>query len=483
MGTAREAPTDLNVAETPGSRQADRTPSRMRKLLGAPITADVATVYLVIALVWGFVLVGLVPPFQVPDEPAHFYRAWQLAGLGYGSASDGLVDIPKSVADLPTDLGSGRASGVLVNGYSPARIRSYLFAPIGAQPATVDNASAYGPIGYVPHLLPIALARLTGRGALTAFYAVRVLNLLAATLLIYLAIRVIPVGKLLIAVLGLLPMTMYEMASVSPDALAIAGSLLFAALLVRAMMRACLGWRDVALLAAAATLGLNVKPGYAVLVVATLAISKSALGTWRRYLAAMAAVIGSTIAVALALIVTTPPRTPAALVRILGSDHGVDPARQLDFLVSHPWTFAAVLQSTLDRWWQDYAIQFIGRFGWLTFSLPSAVVVLVFAVVLIAFASPDDYAPAWWQRAVLVGAAALACTTLAVALYIGFTPVGFGRVNGLQGRYFIPCAPFLFFGLYRASFARMNRRLVFVFCAVGVVALATIATILQFYYF
>lgn len=466
---------------TPSGRRSRWSLRRARGKPGKPITADVATLYVVIALVWGFALIALVPPFQVPDEPAHFYRAWELAQLDYQAGTDGRVSLPGAVVRLPSDLGSGERSWS-VSTYSSKRVRQYLFAPIGSQTASVDNASPYGPLGYLPHLLPIEAARLTGHGALAAFYGARLLNLIAAVLLTYLAIRVIPVGKLLIAVLGLLPMTMYETASASPDALAIAGSFLFVAVLLRTLSRASLERRDIAVLAASAALGLNVKPGYAVLVLAALAVPRRAFGSWRRYLSSMAIIIGSTAALAAVLLVTTPRSAPSALVKLLGPDNGVDSGRQLSHVLLHPWGFVQIMHRTLDLWGISYLKSFVGYFGWLTFWLPMTFLFLALLALAIAFSSPEEYRPRWWQRVILVGTAGLGAATTALALYITFTPFGAVTIEGLQGRYFIPCAPFFLLGLYRLPIERNGWRLLIFFVLLALIALATIVTITQYYY-
>jgi len=36
-------------------------------------------VFLLVSIIWGSLTVFLTPPFQVPDEPAHYFRAYQIA--------------------------------------------------------------------------------------------------------------------------------------------------------------------------------------------------------------------------------------------------------------------------------------------------------------------------------------------------------------------------------------------------------------------
>jgi hypothetical protein len=39
--------------------------------------------FLFFALVWGIVQLLIMPPFQVPDEPAHFLRAWGVSDFQF----------------------------------------------------------------------------------------------------------------------------------------------------------------------------------------------------------------------------------------------------------------------------------------------------------------------------------------------------------------------------------------------------------------
>ena len=68
-----------------------------------------------------------------------------------------------------------------------------------------------------------------------AFYAARLANLFAALALIGIALHVADGLRTIIAAVALLPMTLFEFASWSPDAMSIAASILFISLLLRAM--------------------------------------------------------------------------------------------------------------------------------------------------------------------------------------------------------------------------------------------------------
>ena len=88
----------------------------------------------------------------------------------------------------------------------------------------------YGWVGYLPQAAGIGLGRLVGASPLVCFYLARLANLFAAVALLFFAIRLAPFGKQLFVLIALLPMTMFELASVSCDALTISGAIFFTAL-------------------------------------------------------------------------------------------------------------------------------------------------------------------------------------------------------------------------------------------------------------
>ncbi|HQR46192.1 MAG TPA: DUF2142 domain-containing protein, partial [Thermoanaerobaculia bacterium] len=59
-----------------------------------------AAIFLAVALPAGLLFAVLTPPFQVPDESAHFFRAFQMAEGTFRAGSDGAVP----GAELPVSL-------------------------------------------------------------------------------------------------------------------------------------------------------------------------------------------------------------------------------------------------------------------------------------------------------------------------------------------------------------------------------------------
>lgn len=247
-------------------------------------------VFLVIALAWGVAQVFIVPPLQVPDEGDHWFRAWALTDGQLTADRQGMITLPGSFArtvDLYTRLvGSDRALPASLEGQTGFSGYADLFNGTGPSGAVkvASRVASYGPVGYLPQAAGIGIGRLVGAPPLTCFYLARLGNLFAALALLFFAIRLAPFGRQLFMLLALLPMTMFELASVSCDALTISGAMFFTSLALWASARVTLRRTDVALVVAAAAVLLNVKPGYWALVLLVLLIRPThwvgATGTW-----------------------------------------------------------------------------------------------------------------------------------------------------------------------------------------------------------
>lgn len=82
------------------------------------------------------------------------------------------------------------------------------------------SMATYAPICHLPQAVGMFLTRIFGGGISVQCYVARLFNMVAASLLMFLAIRIIPFKKSIVCFLGLLPITISEFASMSSDVLA-----------------------------------------------------------------------------------------------------------------------------------------------------------------------------------------------------------------------------------------------------------------------
>jgi uncharacterized membrane protein len=450
--------------------------------------ASIAWFYLAVALVWGVALIAITPPFQAPDEPAHYFRAWSVASFEMIGRQGAVVTVPENVATLPDRLGTNVGGDWPANQYSVRRAGGALWERISkTNRAQVTSAAASAPIGYVPQAIGIEIARVLGHSPLLGFYLGRLLNLIATVVLVFLAIRVVPFGRPFFALVGLLPMFVFEAASLSPDGLALSGCLLFLALVLRSTTRGTIPARELIVTSCVAVILLNAKPGYAVLVLLLFMLTPRQLGGVRRY----AVWIGATIAAAFSVgagAALVAPEAPAGYYAWMGLG-AVDPGRQLAFVVRNPFEFARVLYDTFDQQalGLDHTRLGLGQMaygvlGWLSVYLPTVGMWAMGLAGVLFLGSREEVPTTPWQRFVLGATGAILVSAVSIGLYTGWTPVAAPVINGLQGRYFIPVIPLGLFAVYGLRPTRERTLLTILAVAVGIAAATTVATLLRFYF-
>lgn len=461
----------------------DRTQTFRRlwsRVYQAGTRARLEYVFLVIALAWGVAQVFLVPPLQVPDEGDHWFRAWALTDGQLTADKQGMVTLPASfarTADLYTRVVAAGALPVSLEGQAGFAGYEDLFNSPGPS-GTVRVASRvarYGPVGYLPQAVGVGLGRLVGAPPLTCFYLARLANLLAAVALLFFAIRLAPFGKQLFALVALLPMTMFELASVSCDALTISGAMFFTALLLWESKRVTLRRVDVALVLAASALFLNVKPGYWALVLLVLLIRPAQLGGRIRYVAFVAA--NAVVVVGVFLIIFLLTSTDAQ-VQAVGA-----PQAQLLFILHQPLGFLGILWSNVQNDLFEWIFESIGALGWCKIILPPAfyLFVLVTGPMFLIRTRDEEVGLQLRSRALLAAVGVAVFVTMAVALYAFLSPTGSGELS-VQGRYLAPVWLLLLLSAYGIRFAQKHLGQLFVVGVLLVMMVQNLDTLISYYH-
>ena len=433
-------------------------------------------IFLVIALAWGLLQVFIVPPLQVPDEGDHWFRAWALTDGQLTADPQGMLELPGTFANA-VGFYTGQISDTRVLPASLVGLPGFtgyedLFNGAGSSSSVTvaSRVGFYGPVGYLPQAAGIGLGRLVGASPLVCFYLARLANLVAAVTLLFFAIRLAPFGKQLFVLIALLPMTMFELASVSCDALTIAGAIFFSALVLWAAGHPTLGRGDVALVIAAAAVLLNVKPGYGALVLLVLLLRPAQLGGLARYVTFVAA----SVLVVIGVSATTYLATGAAVRAQTAAGAG----HQLAFVLGQPLGFAETLWSNLQNNLLAWTLQSIGVLGWFTVALPAALYVFV---VLAGFAffigMAEKVNLSIWQRILMAAVGVATFVTIAVALYV-FLPTSDGHLS-FQGRYLAPVWLLLLLAAYGIRFSRVrlgNVTMIGVLLVIMVVNLQTLSS-------
>ncbi len=415
---------------------------RIARVLGdiGAVHAVLPRAFLILAAPMVVFFALAVPPMQTPDEPAHLFRADQIAhGEFVGTrrdddASGGSVDpgfVRLAVLFFP--MISDPARTMTLEDFHAARSIA-----LSGEPVFVSfvNTVQYGPLLYLPPAAALWLAHGVGLDALPAFHLARLFNAAAAVAAGFLALRLAGRGRFVLFVLLSTPMTLFLFASVSQDALMIAGAALFVGLASRIVGEerppgAGEALALVVLLTALAWGRLpNLMLGAVFLLPAFGALRwrGRTLRIWPR-----AAMMGAAIGLAALWGV----HLDSVRVDLLP---GVSADRQIAALLADPAAIPRIAFWTFANHGTAYMAHVIGVLGWLEIVLPKTFYALALLGFLAALAA--DATRPWPVGAVGRGAVAFGLLAgfggVFLGLYLTWTPVGGPLVEGVQGRYLTP---------------------------------------------
>jgi uncharacterized membrane protein len=286
-----------------------------------------------------------------------------------------------------------------------------------------------------------------------AIILARLANVLAFAALGALALWLAARGRLLLLITLSLPMTIWLAGSVSPDGLTVAVTALGVALLTRE--------RPIAFACGCAALAVLVlqKPPFLPLALLPLVVPGGfdARSRARRAGGALGVALpGLLWSAAVAAWVSVPllpgqpyhpgplwPGDPRPLFRsaIAGA--------QIIVILHHPFAVALFPTTAGGRALHVLWLQFIGVLGPLSIRLPRALYAVWPAAIISGIAAvaaePRAQAARWFTAPAAALGILGSIELIFVALYLTWTPVGMDRVDGIQGRYFIPLLPVLLF--------------------------------------
>jgi hypothetical protein len=207
------------------------------------------TTFLLLAIAAGAYLACVVPHFAGIDEPAHFYRSYQIsrgtflpeekeASLGFGGAC-----IPRDVIRAQRAASSVYAEHQLKGVVDAETGEPIVYAPGPIQPCPTDPGEGFitfstfpSFVPYLPQAASVFVTRNLGADAETMLVIARFVVLAMYVSLVAVAIARSPRSKWAIAAAGLVPVALYQSASsISHDAFTTAIALVVVSSALRAL--------------------------------------------------------------------------------------------------------------------------------------------------------------------------------------------------------------------------------------------------------
>ena len=398
---------------------------------------------LLVGAIFGGSMVFVTPPFDVPEELQHFLRSYQCSQGTIWATPNGQM----SGGDMPVSL--HRVCGLSIGAprnenelqVSVHNIKEGLAVPLDPQEhdfAAFPVTSRYSPVCYLPSATAIGIGRGACLTALRELYIGRAGTLIGYLLLVIAAIWLTPVQKWTMALVALMPMSIFLAASLSADALSIAVSLLAIATILRAaLQRGIAGRRGLCGLGAVLAALALVKPGYVLISFLFLAVPaerfSSRAACWR----VRALMIGMPLALSAAWLLSI--RDLNVPLRPCINMHA-----QAQWMFDHPGEYLKLLVGGLTRF--DVYGRAIATLGWGTIFLRIPVYWIYWAALLATALLDGGRQPRQFPLSLRLGSATvhlLVMSAIATLTYLTWDSIGAGEIEGVQPRYVVPVLPLL----------------------------------------
>jgi uncharacterized membrane protein len=419
--------------------------------------------FLIVGFIFGTFFLGLTPPFQVPDEVNHFYRAYHIAeGHLQATKQDNRLGgyMPKSLIKvIHTNLG---IKGSPFTKTSFKNIKEQIALKIEDNtPVFVDfpNTALYTPLSYLPQALTIAVLKPLGVTPVKILYTTRFIMLLLWLATVFYALKNMVVFPWFFTVLALLPMCVFINMSVSADVVTnILGFLWIGKVFSLAFGEKNVATKDIIILFIIALLLASAKYVYTPSVFLVFLIPSSkypnarfskvfTLNSTLIFLAFVVAFIGSSYA---SKTYISNAAYNQAHVAGLDLPYGADINGQINHLKAHPKKIGSVVFKAFKASFSMLQNTYIGVLGWLDVRIPQVLMYLAYLSLLLVLLYENHlYKPKihYKQRALLFFTGILLMFLIYLSQYLSWVGVGSDYCGSIQGRYFITVLPLVFLGL------------------------------------
>lgn len=399
--------------------------------------------FLIFAIIFGLLFVFITPPFQVPDEDAHFFRAYEISDLNFiAQKKDGFIGdyLPASLLD-PTLLQSKEKITL-------DEVIRHIDVPLNINKKTFiyfHGTAFYTPILYFPQAIGISLGKSLDLSPLILIYLGRIANLFVWILMIYAAIRIIPVAKWLFFFLALTPMSIFMAASLSADALTNGLSFLVISLALYYSLdvkKQKINRFDIFIILLISNVLSVSKQIYLFIPFLFLIIPSTKFKIKREYFLTMISLFMSIFLINAIWLFSNRhliiPRLP-----------GISFIDQFQFILGNNSEYMHILLNSIIIQGSSYIKSFIGILGWIDVVLPEHIYYLyTFILLFIALTDKNDIKIPLNYKIIFIALFSFGVFFLHTILYLYWNKVGSEIITGVQGRNFIPFAPLFFLLFY-----------------------------------
>ena len=412
-------------------------------------------IYLTLGLTFGMVFVLSLPPYTAPDEGTHISTTYAFVSEFLGE--DPIFDEANHVISRGTDGDIGGEAQVSLVKFHD------LYEAVKYPSGDLERDFARGgkldvPFTcYLPQILGVLLGVLLKFSGFWTLYLGKVFAMLFFTICIFFSIKLIPWGKMVIMTVALLPMSMELASSFSYDCVLNALCILFISYTLHLICKKDkVTWKDFLFLGIIICVIAPCKMFYFLIAGMLYLIPKEKYKSKKTYWMMNTGILVAGLAVLIIM----------RFQFLTSHVGGATPSAIEDATVNYsiatilgdiPHSISVLFNTAIIKSEFYYNSMWGNQLGSLqvyipTFVITSFVLVLFTAGVCTTREERVIYEPDAKFRLVNLGLSLLMFLGILAALWIGWTPVTYGVIEGVQGRYFLPFLPMIFLSMGNKTF-------------------------------
>lgn len=389
-------------------------------------TKKIEKIFLALTVPIGICYLLAIPLGGVPDEDNHFKRAYEISQGNLISSREGI--------DMTTSIENSMVPHPKSGNYQKLVDNLKYKMSDEKENTKFPNTSLYNFVCYLPQTVGIIIGKLLGLPILLVGYLGRIGNFIIWSLLMYLSIKYIPFLKRFVLFLSLLPMTLQEAISLSPDSLTLAiCTFLISYTLYVSYVKEKLDKKDYLILAISTIVTSLCKVVYLPVCLILFIIPKEKFkDTKDKYI--------KIISLALIVIVLNLSWTKIVSPFLDDCKQGVDSQQQIGWIISHPVNYMKVIIDTIIEKREFYSLSMVGySLQWFTVEIgngyPMASLIALLFILLIE--APKQIVRKY-DKGLSIFILFSVLMLIFTSLYIQWTSPGKNTIDGVQGRYFLP---------------------------------------------
>ncbi len=380
--------------------------------------------FLISGLLLGAFYSVFLPIGGAPDEPAHFWRAYELSEGQLFANNEGNMLVPDNLLEA-----TGNSYSVEENGYKKELENFSTVANTNHSPIN-GPADRYSFFNYIPQTFGVIIGKILNIPIIPTMIISRIFNMASCIVALYFCIKYIPVMKKLIFLIAMFPMTMQLLSSVSADGSIICAGIALISFVFyfREEKEKSIGWKESLLLLLICIVLTVSKPVYAFLCPIVFWIPKERFLSHKRKNIAIFSIGAITILFVLFRMATSP----------LGSGRFGTGQDQTSFIMSNPMSFLAIIFKNIFIRPDEFINGVIGKdLEWFSVSMFYPYIITLFIFFLFLCAEKETKIPFSLKIFTLCSFSAIVVFTF-TTMFITWSVPGSSIIDGVQGRYFLP---------------------------------------------